>query len=141
MAARSAISIRYYLWADDGPWRITHRLHQTTGWSVTGGIEHHWNPAWKTSLFGDYGQMQYDATASGIIVTGLGAAAGAAGSANWNYTQVGSRTVWTTVANLDLSVELMYNNLNTGFGGSGTTPIGNLNWVSGMFRVQRNFWP
>ena len=28
MAARSAISIRYYLWADDGPWRITVQLHQ-----------------------------------------------------------------------------------------------------------------
>ena len=28
MAARSAISIRYYLWADDGPWRLPVRLHQ-----------------------------------------------------------------------------------------------------------------
>jgi len=27
MAARSAISLRYYLWADDGPWQITHQLH------------------------------------------------------------------------------------------------------------------
>jgi hypothetical protein len=28
MAARSAITIRYYLWADDGPWRLPVRLHQ-----------------------------------------------------------------------------------------------------------------
>ena len=28
MAAPSAISIRYYLWADDGPWRLPVRLHQ-----------------------------------------------------------------------------------------------------------------
>jgi hypothetical protein len=28
MAARSTISIRYYLWADDGPWRLPVRLHQ-----------------------------------------------------------------------------------------------------------------
>lgn len=29
MAAPSSnISIRYYLWADDGPWRLTHRLMQ-----------------------------------------------------------------------------------------------------------------
>ena len=28
MAARSAITIRYYLWADDGPWRLTVQLHQ-----------------------------------------------------------------------------------------------------------------
>ncbi len=68
---------------------------------------------------------------------------GAAGSANWNYTQVGSRTTWTPVANLDLSLEVMYNQLDTGFGGSGTAAVGlgNLNWVSGIFRVQRNFYP
>ena len=28
MAARNTISIRYYLWADDGPWRLPARLHQ-----------------------------------------------------------------------------------------------------------------
>ena len=28
MAARNTISIRYYLWADDGPWRLASRLHQ-----------------------------------------------------------------------------------------------------------------
>jgi hypothetical protein len=116
-------------------------LHKTSGWSVTGGFEHHWNPAWKTSLFGAYGQLNYDATASAVLVTATGA--GSAGSANWNYTQIGSRTVWTPVANLDLSVEVMYNSLNTGFGGSGTaaTGFGNLNWVSGIFRAQRNFYP
>jgi hypothetical protein len=27
MAARSATSLRYYLWANDGPWRIAHQLH------------------------------------------------------------------------------------------------------------------
>jgi hypothetical protein len=27
MAARSAITIRYYLWADDGPWRLPVRLY------------------------------------------------------------------------------------------------------------------
>jgi len=27
MAARNTTSLRYYLWADDGHWRITHRLH------------------------------------------------------------------------------------------------------------------
>ena len=28
MAVRNAITIRYYLWADDGPWRLPVRLHQ-----------------------------------------------------------------------------------------------------------------
>jgi hypothetical protein len=117
----------------DGIVDATGSLHQTTGWSVTGGYEHHWNPMWKTSLFGAYGEMSYDATATAII-TGS-----AANSAGWNFTQVGSRTVWTPVANLDLSVEVMYNNLNTAF--PLTAGVGSLDWVSGIFRVQRNFWP
>lgn len=28
MAAPNTVSIRYYLWADDGPWRLPNRLHQ-----------------------------------------------------------------------------------------------------------------
>jgi len=28
MAVRSITSLRYYLWADDGPWRLPSRLHQ-----------------------------------------------------------------------------------------------------------------
>ena len=31
---------------------------------------------------------------------------------------IGSRTVWTPVENLDLSLEVMYNKLNTAFGGA-----------------------
>jgi hypothetical protein len=27
MAQKQQLLIRYYLWANDGPWRITHRLH------------------------------------------------------------------------------------------------------------------
>jgi hypothetical protein len=108
-------------------------LHQTTGWSITGGYEHHWNPMWKTSLFGAYGEMSYDAAATAVL------GGSATNSANWSFTQVGSRTVWTPVANLDLSVEVMYNNLNTALPSSGVN--GNLDWMSGIFRVQRNFWP
>ncbi len=110
---------RAFGYGEDGIVDATGGLHKTSGWSVTGGFEHHWNPAWKTSLYGAYGQLQYDAVASALLA-GAVTAAGAAGSANWSYTQVGSRTVWTPVANLDLSVEVMYNSLNTGFGGSGT---------------------
>ena len=63
---------------------------------------------------------------------------GAAGSANWDLWQVGSRTVWTPVTNLDLSVDVMYNRMDTSFEALGYT---DRDWVSGMFRVQRNFYP
>ncbi len=38
-------------------------MHLTTGWSITGGYEHRWNPNWKTSLYGAYGEIKYDAAA------------------------------------------------------------------------------
>jgi Porin subfamily len=123
-------------------------LDLTTAWSITGGYEHHWNPQWKTSLYGAYGEVRYSAASSARIAnnyygstspTGSGA-----GSANWSFWQIGSRTVWTPVANLDLSVEVMYNKLNTAFAGATTNSGGtfkNQDWVSGIFRVQRNFYP
>jgi hypothetical protein len=109
----------------------------TTGWSITGGYEHNWVPGWKTSLYGAYGKLEYSAAASAVLVQNqTGAAAGS--SANWSFWQVGSRTVWTPVTNLDLSIDVMYNNLDTAFTGA---TVGDNSWWSGMFRVQRNFYP
>ena len=112
----------------------------TTGWSITGGLEHNWVPGWKTSLYGAYGKLQYSAAASAILIGGVTATGGAVAgtSANWSFWQIGSRTVWTPVTNLDLSVELMYNAQQTAFTGPN---IGNNSWWSGMFRAQRNFYP
>jgi hypothetical protein len=74
---------------------------------------------------------------------------------------VGTRTVWNPVKNLDIGVEVMWSQIHqhmqaanpaagTGvlmnFGGGGNRAAGlylpsDENVVSGMFRVQRNFWP
>ena len=108
-------------------------LDKTKAWSVTGGFEHFWAPRWKTSLYGAYGELKYDDAASAVLV-------GAGHSADWNYGQIGSRTTWTPVANLDLSLEVMYNNLNTASSSAFTT-VEDKSWWSGIFRVQRNFYP
>jgi hypothetical protein len=109
----------------------------TTGWSITGGYEHNWVPGWKTSLYGAYGKLEYsDAASATLQVANTGTTAGS--SANWSYWQVGSRTVWTPVTNLDLSVDVMYQGLSTAFAGPA---VGDNSWWSGMFRVQRNFYP
>ena len=109
----------------------------TKGWSITGGLEHFWVPNLKTSLYGSYGKLEYSAAASAALQ--LAAAGTVAGSsANWSYWQIGSRTVWTPVTNLDLSVEVMYNSQQTAFTGP---TIGDNSWWSGMFRAQRNFYP
>jgi len=112
-------------------------LDKTKAWSITAGFEHHWNTQWKTSIYGAYGQLRYSDAASTVLRP---LTAGAGSSANWSYTQVGSRTVWTPVANLDLSLEAMYNHLDGAFA-DGTATYGDKSWVSGIFRVQRNFYP
>jgi hypothetical protein len=142
-------------------------LELTTGWSITAGLEHHWSPKWRTSLYGGYEAFSYDANASAMLCAGLapGAAAGHAGNAgnaggftptncspDFGFFQVGSRTVWNPVPSLDLGVEIMYNKVLTGFGGpvtlaaNGTVPAGPFNArdqdvVAAVFRVQRNFLP
>ena len=108
-------------------------LDKTKAWSVTGGFEHFWSPNWKTSLYGAYGELKYSDAASAVLAGGPGI------SMNWNLGQVGSRTVWTPVANLDLSLEVMYNRLNTAAGS--VVGFDDKDWVSGIFRVQRNFYP
>jgi len=68
---------------------------------------------------------------------------------------VGSRTVWNPVKNLDIGVEVMWSTIHQNmdpskvafnFGGGGNRAAGlyapsDESVVSGMFRVQRNFWP
>ncbi|RDV01396.1 porin [Undibacter mobilis] len=107
-------------------------VEMTTGWSITGGLEHNWVPGWKSSLYGAYGKLEYSAAASAIIT-------GAGTSANWSMWQVGSRTVWTPVTNLDLSVEVMYQGIQNDL--ASTATVGKNSWWSGMFRAQRNFYP
>jgi hypothetical protein len=112
-------------------------IDQTSAWSFTGGYEHFWNTQWKTSLYGAYGEVKYDDAASNVLRPAT-AAAGTSG--NWDYWQVGSRTVWTPVPNLDLSVEVMYNHLDSAWKSAGGV-YADKDWGSGIFRVQRNFYP
>jgi len=141
-------------------------LELTTAWSITAGLEHYWTPALRTSLYGGLSQVTYNANATALICgagTGLGKAAGAAVgftptncSPNFSFFQVGSRTIWNPVPNLDLGLEVMYNRVQTGFAGNVTTAAGavlpayaapttfaaaDTGVFSAVFRAQRNFWP
>jgi hypothetical protein len=105
----------------------------TTTWSVVAGYNHGWNKMWKTSVYGGYVKADYGTTAETI----QGATAG---GLDYSFWQIGSRTVWTPVANLDLSVDVMYNHLN---GSTATSTAGHTSddvWA-GIVRAQRNFWP
>jgi hypothetical protein len=82
----------------------------------------------------------------GVVVSG-----GTACDPDWSLWQVGSRTIWNPVQNLDVGIDVMYSHVRTAFSGGVTTapagsrPTGALvddnNVWAGIFRVQRNFWP
>jgi hypothetical protein len=89
-------------------------------------------------LWGDYTSTKYNAAANAVLSAGL------TGNADWSMWQIGSRTTWTPVANLDLSVEVMYQKLDQNYSGVDPATAGTFrdqDWVSAMFRAQRNFWP
>jgi hypothetical protein len=119
----------------------TDSLDLTKGWSVTAGFEHRWNPQWKTSLYGNYGEFNYSSTA-GAVIAANNTVTGST-DADWSMWQIGSRTVWTPVANLDLSVDLLYTDVSTAFGGGvkSAAPLKDNDIFSAIFRAQRNFWP
>jgi hypothetical protein len=131
-------------------------LDLTKGWSVTAGFEHKWNPQWKTSIYGSYGEFNYSSAASAVIAANLAGTSGAGFTtggtdADWSMWQIGSRTVWTPVANLDLSVDVLYTKIDGAFDGDNFDPtatagvpdysFGDKGIFSAIFRAQRNFWP
>jgi hypothetical protein len=125
-------------------------LDLTDSWDIVGGFEHHWNPQWKTTLYGGYAEVNYDSAANTVLANSLSIVP-STGSADFNWWQIGSRTVWSPVKNLDLSVDVLYTSYNTGYGGQAASPCGDCApgayvyddvgvWQA-IFRWQRNFYP
>ena len=133
-------------------------IEKIKSWGIYAGIEHYWTPALRTSLYGGYGEMDYSGGATALICSAPFAGGVITGTTitncdpDFGLWQIGSRTVWNPVRNLDLSVDVLYTNLDTAFGGAATLPANvtrpatvgvfdDQNVLSAMFRVQRNFWP
>jgi hypothetical protein len=159
--------------------------HQlTTSWTIGAGIEHYWTPALRSSLFGSYNETTYNGTAQTLfcsspqspIRNAAGAVAGVSGvggiplgtvaiagcNPDFKAFNVGTRTIWNPVPNLDVGLEVMYTKFEqsndpglTRFGGNGPLNIfpgsggraqglyapQDADVFSGIFRIQRNFWP
>jgi hypothetical protein len=125
-------------------------LELSKAWNVNGGVEHHWTDMWRTSLWGAY--FNYNANSNAVdtlICPGL-APANTAGCANYSAWQAGSRTVWTPVANFEVSTEVMYTRVHSAMSGTvftgangtaATLTAGDTGIWSGVLRFQRNFWP
>jgi len=129
-------------------------IQLTTVWSINGGVQHFWNPRWRTSLYGGFVEVDYNGTAATIICASPGLALGAISNCapNWSVDQVGSRTQWNPHPDLDIGVDVTWTHLNTAFAGTATLAangarppgvytISDQDVVMGMFRIQRNFLP
>jgi len=70
---------------------------------------------------------------------------------DFSFWEVGTRTQWNPVAQLDIGLEVLYSKLNSAFKGPatvqpnvprpGVTAIDDQGVWSAMFRWQRNFYP
>jgi len=144
-------------------------LELTTTWAISAGIQHYWTPALRSSVFGGYQVVDFNANATNIFCSSpVGPMRTAAGATpnfatgpvigcnpDFNLWAIGSRTIWNPVPNLDIGVELLYTKVETkhdpatvryNFAGAGGRAAGlytpsSEEAFSGVFRVQRNFWP
>jgi porin-like protein len=126
----------------------------TNVWSANAAYEHRWNPQWRTSIYGGWIGVNYNGEAEALICQRLAGTISNSGcSPNFSLTEVGSRTLWNPVPDLDVGVDVVWWHLNTAFGGgtaniptvansakpAGAYSIKDQDALSAVFRVQRNF--
>jgi hypothetical protein len=155
----------------DGVYDNGTSIQLTKTWSLNAFYEHAWNPQWRTSLYGgilgiDFGDGKNlicggplgassplgfsTASAGGRSVFVNGSVSNCNPNSSW--TQLGSRTMWTPMPDLDIGFDLSWVHLNTAFGGTaqlqplgagarpgGAYAISNQDALSAFFRIQRNF--
>jgi hypothetical protein len=128
-------------WVTDGVYDTNGSVELTTVWGINGYAQHLWNPRWRTSIYGGYVEIDYDATAATIInshLTGGSLAAcgvtavapagtvartpavGNACSPNFSFWQLGTRTQWNPHPDLDIGLDVLWTHLNTAYKGTAT---------------------
>jgi len=137
-------------WAPDAVFVQGGGLELIESWGLMALVEHYWTPALRTSLFGTYSEVNWNGAATAAFCANVVIA----GTCNPDFQiwQVGTKTVWNPVANLDIGLEVLYTNINTDSSGTialaanganpaGAYTIGDNGIWSGLLRFQRNFWP
>jgi hypothetical protein len=132
------------------------QLELPTMWSGTAAFEHYWTPSLRQSVYGSYlnyetNSVSVDTITCPAVAVAAGNPALSAGCGDWSAWTVGSRLLWNPVANLDIGLDVMYMNVDSALkGGQFATAaqglpavlnFGDTHVWSGVFRVQRNFWP
>ena len=118
----------------DGVFTTGGEIELTRVWNVIAFYEHVWNKNWKTSFFGGYVQVEYNTNARNLInaITGwmlrfaelsrrpddqhgVRLLDGNSCDPDFSFYQVGARTQWNPVSQLDIGLEVMYTKLNTAY--------------------------
>ena len=140
-------------------------------WSAIAAYEHFWSPRWRTSWFGGYVDVHYNGAAANILNSALVAGsvcarpfAGIVGNLSavradtgnscnpdYSFYEIGSRTQWNPVQQLEIGFEILYTRHHTPYKGAGlytvnaprpaVALIDDQDVWSGFFRWQRNFYP
>jgi hypothetical protein len=146
-------------WLAEGVYGASGGIDLTTVWSFNAAYEHRWDPKWRTSVYGGMFGVQYNDDAKALIcatnANGTfrafnGVSAFSNCDPNFSMSEVGTRTMWNPVPDLDVGVDLVWWHLNTGFGGTafinaigakptGTYSVKDQDALSAIFRIQRNF--
>ncbi len=104
------------------------QILKSNAWEVSAFYEHYWNPAWRTSVFGNYSYISYGARGDALLL-GAPLSTGtlnATGSFALGLTQIGTRTAWTPVKNLTLSAEFVYSHMDQHLNGIFTANAGSV---------------
>src|SRR5262245_2579265 len=158
-------------WIADGVFAPGTEVELTRAWSVQAAYQHIWSPRWKTSLVGGYASVDYNGNATAILNSALVAGpvcarpfaglvgnlsavrADAGNNCNPDYAfwEIGSRTQWNPVQQLDIGFELFYSHHLTAYKGPAlytanpsrpaVALIDDGGVLSAIFRWQRNFYP
>jgi len=107
----------------------------TTAWGFNASYEHHWSPAWQTSLYGGWDAVSYNSQANAMLCTaaGFGAAGGGTGTGavagsgcnnDWSTWFIGSRTQWNVTKTFYMGVDVMYENLSSATTGAAGSALG-----------------
>src|SRR5215218_7957910 len=126
-----------FAWIADGVFNTGTQIELTKVWSALAAYEHIWNPKWRTAVGGGYVNVDYNGTATNIILSrtpgaavncGVPAAAGGgitaftlnAGnscSPDYSFWEAYTRTQWNPVPQLDIGLQVMYQHNNTALKG------------------------
>jgi hypothetical protein len=94
---------------------FTGDVEKTDSWSVSGNFLHYWTPNWRSNFFGAYSEIDFDDTASTLIVNnvavgGIGATGTVLnlGFVDTRIYEAGANLIWTPVKQLDIGVEAVY---------------------------------